>query len=314
MAADPVEELPDDQSARLFGWSSVKRRMAQPDEKPGEPDAPKRAPGSEPPLRLRPSGQLSPIRRWGYGEDAKGAAREGAGESPPPPPPVNRVAPPERVDRVEREQQQQRPPAPRTDEAVPGLPPVRKHYDSVTPGGAGRLTNSMRGNPQAEAAKIRLHEMLIDELEHGVLEGLAPEAQREAVSRAARELIAQENMPLGGVSKDELALAVADEVLGLGPLEPLLRDPAVSEVMVNDVDKIFYEQDGKIFRSAARFRDVPHMMRIIERIVAPLGRRIDESSPMVDARLMDGSRVNITIPRSRRRRPASPSESSAPTK
>ena len=298
MAADPIEELPDDrESARLFGWSSVKKRMAQPDDKQAPSDAPlrpsgQRTPGSEPPLRLRPSGQLSPIRRWGFNEDAP---RE-PGSAPPAPPPIARSEPPERDPREQRDQREQRPPAPRADEAVPGLPPVRKHYDSVAPGGAGRLTNSMRGNPQAEAAKIRLHEMLIDELEHGVLEGLAPEAQREAVSRAARELIQQENMPLGGVSKDELALAVADEVLGLGPLEPLLRDPAISEVMVNDVDKIFYEQDGKIFRSAARFRDIPHMMRIIERIVAPLGRRIDESSPMVDARLMDGSRVNITIP------------------
>ena len=157
-----------------------------------------------------------------------------------------------------------------------------------------------RANPQAEAAKIRLHELLIDELEHGTLENLAPEQQREAVIRAARELIAQEGLQLGGSSREELLEAVADEALGLGPLEPLLRDPSVTEVMVNDLDKIFYEQEGRIFRSPARFRDKQHIMRIIERIVAPLGRRIDESSPMVDARLPDGSRVNITVP------PASP--------
>jgi len=162
----------------------------------------------------------------------------------------------------------------------------------------GRVSTSAptRGNPQAEAAKIRLHELLIDELEHGTLEGLDAAAQREAVIKAARELILQEQMQLGGVSRDELVEAVADEVLGLGPLEPLLRDPSISEVMVNDLDKIFYERDGRIFRSPARFRDKQHVMRIIERIVAPLGRRIDESSPMVDARLSDGSRVNITIP------------------
>ena len=112
--------------------------------------------------------------------------------------------------------------------------------------------------------------------------------------------MAQEQIQLGGATRDELVEAVADEVLGLGPLEPLLRDPSVSEVMVNDLDKIFFEQDGRIYRSPLRFRDKQHIMRIIERIVAPLGRRIDESSPMVDARLPDGSRVNITIP------PASP--------
>ncbi|MEP6870821.1 MAG: CpaF family protein [Anaerolineaceae bacterium] len=145
-----------------------------------------------------------------------------------------------------------------------------------------------------------MHELLIDELEHGALENLAPEQQREAVIRAARELITQEGLQLGGTSRDELLEAVADEALGLGPLEPLLRDPAVTEVMVNDLDKIYYEQEGRIFRSPARFRDKQHIMRIIERIVSPLGRRIDESSPMVDARLPDGSRVNITLP------PASP--------
>ncbi|MFN0147613.1 MAG: CpaF family protein [Dehalococcoidia bacterium] len=155
-------------------------------------------------------------------------------------------------------------------------------------------------NPVADAARIRLHELLIEELEHGTLDKLPPEQQREAVIRAARELITQEGIQLGGMSRDELLDSVADEVLGLGPLEPLLRDPRISEVMVNDLDKIFYEQDGRIFRSPARFRDKQHVMRIIERIVAPLGRRIDESSPMVDARLPDGSRVNVTIP------PASP--------
>ncbi|MBE0609892.1 MAG: CpaF family protein [Dehalococcoidia bacterium] len=171
---------------------------------------------------------------------------------------------------------------------------------------APTVTGSLKGgpNPQAEAAKIRLHELLIEELEHGALEGLAPEQQRDAVVKAARELIAQEGIQLGGTSREELLEGVADEVLGLGPLEPLLRDPSVSEVMVNDIDKVYFEREGRIFRSPARFRDKQHVMRIIERIVAPLGRRIDESSPMVDARLPDGSRVNITIP------PASPKAAS----
>ncbi|MBA4180701.1 MAG: type II secretion system protein E [Anaerolinea sp.] len=173
------------------------------------------------------------------------------------------------------------------------IPQARRRGNEASGGGT-------RNNPLAEAAKIRLHELLIEELEHGTLETLPPEQQREAVIRAARELIVQEGLQLGGTSKDELLEAVADEALGLGPLEPLLRDPAVTEVMVNDLDKIFYEQEGRIFRSATRFRDKQHIMRIIERIVAPLGRRIDESSPMVDARLPDGSRVNITVP------PASP--------
>jgi pilus assembly protein CpaF len=85
-------------------------------------------------------------------------------------------------------------------------------------------------------------------------------------------------------------------VLGLGPLEPLLRDPSVSEIMVNAPDRVFYERNGKITLSPARFRDSEHVMRIIDRIVAPTGRRLDESSPMVDARLPDGSRVNVVVP------------------
>jgi len=90
--------------------------------------------------------------------------------------------------------------------------------------------------------------------------------------------------------------AVTDEVLGLGPIETLLRDPSVSEVMVNAPDLIYFERDGKLQRSPARFRDNAHIMRIAERIVSRIGRRVDESSPMVDARLPDGSRVNIIIP------------------
>ncbi len=188
-------------------------------------------------------------------------------------------------------------PAPRRAEPQSRPEPMRPAPRAVeaSAGGASRTAN-----PQAEAAKIRLHELLIEELEHGALEGLAPEQQRDAVMKAARELLQQEGIQLGGSSREELLEAVADEALGLGPLEPLLRDPSISEIMVNDVDKVYFERDGRIFRSPVRFRDKAHIMRIVERIVAPLGRRIDESSPMVDARLPDGSRVNITIP------PASP--------
>ena len=99
-----------------------------------------------------------------------------------------------------------------------------------------------------------------------------------------------------GTTRDELVRRGRDEVLGFGPLEPLLRDPTISEVMVNAPDTIYYEKEGRLYLSSVRFRDDEHIMRIVERIVAPLGRRVDESSPMVDARLPDGSRVNIIIP------------------
>ena len=144
--------------------------------------------------------------------------------------------------------------------------------------------------------KITLHQRLIEELDPAKLQGLEPEQAREAVVVAARALISQEMPGIVGSVRDDLVAAVADEVLGLGPIEGLINEPAVSEVMVNAPDEVFYEKEGRLYLSSVRFRDEAHIMRIIERIVAPLGRRVDESSPMVDARLPDGSRVNVILP------------------
>lgn len=158
---------------------------------------------------------------------------------------------------------------------------------------------SQRRGQSAEATnelKFTLHQRLIEELDPAKLQGLEPERAREAVVAAARSLIAQEMPGIVGAVRDELVDAVADEVLGLGPIEGLIGDPTVSEVMVNAQDQIFYEKEGRLYLSSVRFRDQAHIMRIVERIVAPLGRRVDESSPMVDARLPDGSRVNVIIP------------------
>ncbi len=278
MPEEQGDQTPRPESSQAFGWSNVRRRLGGEDATARALNGPENgAPPTGDGPRLRPSGQFgtaaTPRRSWGHGDES---------------------APPPQVESGQRPTLLRPLPAPATPGAVQQqeVPSSARRKPTEAAGG--------RANPLAEAAKIRLHELLIDELEHGALENLAPEQQREAVIRAARELITQEGLQLGGSSREELLEAVADEALGLGPLEPLLRDPAVTEVMVNDLDKIFYEQEGRIFRSPARFRDKQHIMRIIERIVAPLGRRIDESSPMVDARLPDGSRVNITVP------PASP--------
>ena len=156
-----------------------------------------------------------------------------------------------------------------------------------------------RRGQSAEAVnelKFTLHQRLIEELDPTKLQGLEPERAREAVAVAARSLIAQEMPGIVGSIREELVAGVADEVLGFGPIEALLGDPTVSEIMVNGTDEVFYEKEGRLYLSSVRFRDSNHIMRIIERIVAPLGRRVDESSPMVDARLPDGSRVNVIIP------------------
>jgi pilus assembly protein CpaF len=159
--------------------------------------------------------------------------------------------------------------------------------------------SSQRRGQSVEAVnelKFTLHQRLIEELDPKKLEGLEPERAREAVIAAARALVAQEMPGIVGAVRDELVDAVADEVLGLGPIQPLIKDAAVSEVMINAPDQVFYEKEGRLYLSSVRFRDHGHIMRIVERIVAPLGRRVDESSPMVDARLPDGSRVNVIIP------------------
>ena len=144
--------------------------------------------------------------------------------------------------------------------------------------------------------KVTLHQRLIEELDPAKLEGLESGRAREAVVAAARTLISQEMPGIVGGVRDELIESVVDEVLGLGPIEQLINEAAVSEVMVNAPDQVFYEKEGRLYLSSVRFRDNEHIMRIIERIVAPLGRRVDESSPMVDARLQDGSRVNVILP------------------
>ncbi len=150
--------------------------------------------------------------------------------------------------------------------------------------------------PTPEEIKENIHQRLIEELDSRRLEAIPEERRRGAVESAAKALLAEEVPDLVGIAQDQMIAAIVDEVLGLGPIEPLVLDPDISEVMVNGPDQIFVEREGRLFRVAIRFKDEAHMMRIIERIVAPIGRRVDESSPMVDARLPDGSRVNITIP------------------
>jgi pilus assembly protein CpaF len=146
--------------------------------------------------------------------------------------------------------------------------------------------------------KARIHEELIHELDPDQLAGDTsyPSQVRQAVHQAAEERLLQAEPGLNRQDRQRLASELADEVLGFGPLEPLLRDKSVSEVMVNAYDRVFYESDGIIHLSDIRFRDDAHVLHIVDKILRPLGRRLDETSPMVDARLPDGSRVNAIIP------------------
>jgi pilus assembly protein CpaF len=142
----------------------------------------------------------------------------------------------------------------------------------------------------------QVHLRLLQELDLAAVEKLEPARAREAVSNAARQLVAQVQPALLGEDREHVVQRVIDEAIGYGPIEPLLNDVTISEVMVNAPDEVYFERDGIIYVAPYRFRDAGHIMRIVERIIAPLGRRVDESSPYVDARLPDGSRVNVIIP------------------
>jgi pilus assembly protein CpaF len=142
----------------------------------------------------------------------------------------------------------------------------------------------------------QLHLRLLQEMDAAALERLEPERAKSAVETAARQLLGRLHPSMIGDEREQVISRLIDEAVGFGPIDPLLRDPSISEVMVNAAQDVYYERDGIIHAAPARFRDNLHIMRVIERIIAPLGRRVDESSPYVDARLPDGSRVNVVIP------------------
>jgi pilus assembly protein CpaF len=144
--------------------------------------------------------------------------------------------------------------------------------------------------------KSRLHRSLINRMDLTKLSSLTPEQVHAEVSRLAEIVLAQEAMPLSVSERERLVNDVQHELFGLGPLEPLLADPTISDILVNSHNTVYIERRGKLERTDTAFKDDEHLMRVIERIVSTVGRRIDESSPMVDARLKDGSRVNAIIP------------------
>lgn len=143
----------------------------------------------------------------------------------------------------------------------------------------------------------RVHRRLVDDLgREMLLEDVGEEKTIQAIDATIEKVVGESASPVGLSDRKKVAEDLRNEILGMGPIEPLIRDPEITEIMVNGPEHIFVERDGKIEASSRKFIDDTHVMRIIERIVSPLGRRIDESSPMVDARLKDGSRVNAIIP------------------
>jgi pilus assembly protein CpaF len=144
--------------------------------------------------------------------------------------------------------------------------------------------------------KTRIHRQLIERLDLGKLAALPPDVVQVQIRRIVEDLLAGEDVPLSRQDREQIVLEVQHETFGLGPLEPLMQDPTVSDILVNGARSVWVERRGKLEHTRVIFRDDAHLLQVIERIVSAVGRRVDESTPMVDARLADGSRVNAIIP------------------
>jgi pilus assembly protein CpaF len=147
-----------------------------------------------------------------------------------------------------------------------------------------------------QQVKSDLHRKILDRLDLEKLGRTNSETAREEVLVLIRSSVNSEAVPLSFAERERLAREILDEIFGLGPLEQLLKDPTISDILVNRFDRVYIERSGKLEPTGLSFKDNQHLMQIIDRIVSRVGRRIDESSPMVDARLADGSRVNAIIP------------------
>jgi len=149
---------------------------------------------------------------------------------------------------------------------------------------------------QYQDLKFILHRKLLDRINLETLSTMAGPRMRTEVRAAVARLVDEEKTPLSILEKDRVIDEILDEVFGLGPLEPLLQDHTISDILVTGPKLVYIERAGKLYRTPVEFKDNAHLLRIIEKIVSRVGRRVDESSPMVDARLPDGSRVNAAIP------------------
>ena len=147
-----------------------------------------------------------------------------------------------------------------------------------------------------QQVKADLHRKILDRLDLEKLGRTTGDSAREEVLILIRNSVNSEAVPLSFAEREKLSREILDEIFGLGPLEPLLKDPTISDILVNRFDRVYVERAGKLEITGLSFKDNQHLMQIIDRIVSRIGRRVDESSPMVDARLQDGSRVNAIIP------------------
>lgn len=162
--------------------------------------------------------------------------------------------------------------------------------------GAESHANQPKKGERFEEVKSKVHNMLVENLNISSTEPLGKEEVAMAAFQFLEKLLISEKIPMGTSERGTLIQELVEEVVGLGPLEPLLRDATISEIMVNGPKNVYIERLGKLHKTSVTFKDNAHLMHIIERIVSAVGRRVDEKTPMVDARLKDGSRFNAIIP------------------
>jgi len=144
-------------------------------------------------------------------------------------------------------------------------------------------------------AKVRLHRRLIEEINLSALEKLPEEEMRSHIQGLVSQYVLTERLALNTQELNDFVLEILDEMTGLGPLEPLLKDPTVNDILINGHECVYVERLGILEPTGVRFKDEAHLLRIINKIVSAVGRRVDESHPMCDARLLDGSRVNVAV-------------------
>src|SRR6266536_2906068 len=197
----------------------------------------------------------------------------------------------------------------RIESARPGSGPASPGVP-VAVGGSGQAAPPAGGPPTAQAARLMstgpVRESFRDvkfRIQSRVIQDLDPKLDlsnqvevRRQIEEIFGKVIDEEGLALTRAERVRMLEQITDEIIGLGPLEPLLRDESITEVMVNGPRQVYIERSGKLELTNVVFQNDDHVMRIIDRIIAPIGRRVDESSPMVDARLTDGSRVNAIIP------------------
>ena len=194
------------------------------------------------------------------------------------------------------------------DDAAGSSPVAEKPTPTAKPGEkkpASSARSNVNSEPPARNVELerqeqdwlrRIHEKLMSILDLSQITNLPDKAARAQIKEITRQIISDENVPLSANSRAKIVKGVEDEILGLGPLEALLADKSIADILINGAQDVFVERRGRLEKTHISFRDDSHLMNIIDRIVSNVGRRVDESSPMVDARLKDGSRVNVIIP------------------